>query len=284
MPRKRKNKSESRSQPQARGKNRSRLSVFFRRAGLAALAACIVAAAGLWLAGGGADKSGNWLQNRLYSASAQAGFTVQDVVVAGRARTDADTLRGLIGVRRGDPILAFRPDEARETLKRVSWIKDAEVERRLPHTIYIRLTERRPLAVWQNKHKLRLIDADGVTLGDDLNKGGAGLLLVVGDDAPQNAAALIGLLDAEPALRARVDAASRVGGRRWDLRLKNGISVRLPEKDTALALRRLAEAQLKDALLDKDIKSVDMREPDRIVVETAKGAARYTPGKGGSDI
>jgi cell division protein FtsQ len=287
MSRKRKKKPESGSKQPTRGKSRSRLTVLVRRAGLLVLLLGAAIWAAAWFAlGDGAGKSGSWAQKRIYRISAQAGFTVQDIVVIGRNRTDLEVLRSLIGIERGDPILSFRPNEAREELKRISWIKDAEVERRLPHTIYIRLTERKPLAVWQNKQKLRLIDAEGVTLGDDLKKGGNGnLLLVVGDDAPKNAAELIGVIDAEPSIRARIDAATRVGARRWDLRLKNGVTVRLPENDAALALRRLAAAQQKDGILDKEIVAIDMRGKDRIVVETKKGVSTsYDPAKGGSNI
>ncbi len=44
-----------------------------------------------------------------------------------------------------------------------------------------------------------------------------------------------------PALRDQVRAAVLVGERRWNLRLKNGIDVRLPETDVAAALDRLVE-------------------------------------------
>ena len=46
------------------------------------------------------------------------------------------------------------------------------------------------------------------------------------------------MLDRYPAMRDQVRASMLVGERRWNLRLKNGIDVRLPETDVEQALER----------------------------------------------
>lgn len=82
------------------------------------------------------------------------------------------------------------------------------------------------------------------------------------------------LLDAEPDVAKRVEAASWIGDRRWDLKLSNGTVIKLPETDPALAVSRLAKAQKDDRLLDKRLKSIDIRNPDRIMVRTLPGAVQ----------
>jgi cell division protein FtsQ len=57
------------------------------------------------------------------------------------------------------------------------------------------------------------------------------------------------------------------------LYLKNGVSVKLPEDDLGQAVRRLANAQGEAGLMDRKIQSIDLRDPLRIVVQTAPGAA-----------
>lgn len=246
---------------------------FARRSGAwaAALGAAAWVCAWLW-AGGGFTRGADWSRQAFYALTAAAGFTVGDVLVEGRENTDPDVLRALLGVEKGDPIFTFRPAEAKEMAERLPWVKEARVERRLPATIYIRLAERRPMALWQNRKKLRLIDREGVTLADGGLEKFAGLPIVVGEDAPARAAALFDLLAAEPAVGDRVEAAARVGGRRWDLTLENGTVVRLPENDEGLALRRLAAAQEEGGILDRNLKAVDLREPDRIILRPASGA------------
>ena len=213
-------------------------------------------------------------QTRLQQFAAVQGFAVQSILVEGRENTDPDVLRALVNIERGDSIFAFDPMEVKELIERISWVREAHVERRLPDTVYIGLVERKPLALWQNKGKIRLIDVDGVTLADSKLEKFAGLVILVGEDAPKHAPELLRLLHVEPVLKDRVEAATWVGERRWDLKTKNGISVKMPEGDLGLALHRLAKAQEEDGLLDKDIESVDLREPDRITIRTRPGAVK----------
>jgi cell division protein FtsQ len=213
-------------------------------------------------------------QQKIYKISAAHGFAIRNVLVQGRVNSDTDVLRGLINVTPGDPILAFDPNSARESLERISWVKTARVERRLPDTVFIRLTERKPLALWQNQGKLRLIDEDGVTLTDAGLQKFSSLPLVVGEGAPAHASEFLRLLAADQALAAKVEAATWVGGRRWDMTLKGGITVQLPPVDAGVALRRLTTAQAEEALLDKDITVIDLREPDRMTVRTRPGAVK----------
>jgi cell division protein FtsQ len=95
------------------------------------------------------------------------------------------------------------------------------------------------------------------------------LPLVVGADAASRAGELLQLLAKEPALAAHVTAAVRVGGRRWNLRLDNAIEVLLPADDPAAAWAELARLERSDAILRRDIETIDMRLPDRLVLRVA---------------
>ena len=224
----------------------------------------------LWMSGTVTRTMDN-AEQAFQSSAAEAGYAVQNVLVEGRVNADPDVLLGLINVRRGDPIMAFDPVQVKNQLERVSWVESAHVERRLPDTIYVRLNERVPLALWQHQGKVRLVDGKGAVLAETNLAKFRDLPLIVGEDAPFHAAPLIGLLGGEPTIRDQVEAITWVGERRWDLKMKNGVVVRLPEGDVALALSRLAKADAEDGLLKKDITIVDLRESNRITVRTAPG-------------
>ncbi len=129
----------------------------------------------------------------------------------------------------GDPILGFSVSGARDRIESLSWVEHVAVERRLPGTIFVDLVERRPFGHLAKSGEFLLIDRDGqVVTNEDVAAFGA-LPLVVGASAPAHAADLLDLLEATPDIRDRVAAAVRVGERRWNLQLKNGITVMLPE-------------------------------------------------------
>lgn len=195
---------------------------------------------------------------------------VTQVVIEGRTLTPEPLLRAALGVAPGDMLLGFSLDAARARVEALTWVQHATVERRLPGTVIVHLTERLPFAVWQNAGKFVLIDRAGqVVSNQDPVKDAAAyavLPLVVGAGAPENAAALLDLLAAQPGLKSRVVAAVRVGERRWNLKLNNGADVLLPEGQEAVAMAKLMELHGTQALLDRPLQTLDLRLPDRLVV------------------
>ncbi|HTZ37561.1 MAG TPA: cell division protein FtsQ/DivIB [Stellaceae bacterium] len=211
--------------------------------------------------------SGRELAAALLDLTGKCGLVVDDIEVDGRTTTDVATILAALDAQAGTPILGVDPARAREQLERLPWVSSAAIERRLPGTIYVHLVERRPLAVWQHDGKQELIDRSGTVIPvTDLSRFSK-LPTVVGDDqARRGAAQLLDLLANEPDLAARVSAAVFVGDRRWNVRVDNRIDVLLPEDDMAGAWARLAQLERTNRLLQRDVETVDLRLPDRLVM------------------
>jgi cell division protein FtsQ len=206
------------------------------------------------------------LRERVGNATAFAGLRVHNVIIEGRANTPEPLLRAALGVNRGDPMLGFSLEAARQRIETLSWVEHATVERRLPDTIVVNIQERRPFAIWQHDDKFALIDRNGQVVADQNVENFRDLPLVVGAGAPASAARLIDALTARPELQRHVIAAVRVGERRWNLRLANGADVMLPEGHEVAALDRLMQLQQDHDLLDRPLVAIDMRLPDRLVL------------------
>jgi cell division protein FtsQ len=203
------------------------------------------------------------------SASAALGLVVGNVEVEGRTTTSAATILSALGARRGTPILAVDPDRARQRLERLPWVSSATIERRLPATLFVRLVERRPLAVWQHDGQQQLIDDRGEVIPVKGLSAFVRLPTVVGADAARHAAELLAMLAQQPVLAARVTAAVRVDNRRWDVRIDHRIDVLLPEKNPAAAWTKLAELERTTQLLQRDVEAVDLRLSDRLVLRVS---------------
>jgi cell division protein FtsQ len=246
----------------------------FRKFGIIAAVAGIVLGGGVygWKHGSFA-KAGAWAHNEILSSTLSAGFKVNEVIVTGRVHIGRDDILKHLAVHQGAPIFGVSVDNAQKSLADISWVKDVRVTRRLPDKIIIDITERAPAALWQYQKKVSVIDVEGRTLTNDDVDAFQGLPLVVGEDAPLHTAELLTLLKAEPSVANEIASAVRVGGRRWDLRLKNGLSVKLPEHDTELALSRLAKEEEERHLFGKLITSIDLRIPDEMVIEPVNGGS-----------
>jgi cell division protein FtsQ len=212
----------------------------------------------------------------LLQTTAALGLRVADIRVEGRATTDRDTILEALNARPGTPLLAVDPARAKQQLESLPWVRSAVIERRFPDTIYVRLVEREPMALWQHHGKLNLIDRSGAVIPVTRLDRFAKLPLVVGEDAPAHANELLTMLAREPDLAAHVTAAIRVGGRRWNLRLDNAIDVLLPADDPAAAWAGLAGLQRNSAILQRDVQAIDMRLPDRLVVRVAPEPSKDT--------
>jgi cell division protein FtsQ len=195
-----------------------------------------------------------------------AGLEVQEVILEGRQNTPRELVRAAIGVARGDPMLAFSPADARARLESIAWVAGAHVERRLPGTILVRLTEREPFAIWQHQGRFAVVDRAGRVVTTETLDAFGPLPIVVGAGAERHGAALYDLLVAHRAILERTQALVRIGERRWNLRLHGGTDVLLPEGHEAPALNRLSELHARHALLDRPLVAIDMRLPDRLVL------------------
>jgi cell division protein FtsQ len=213
----------------------------------------------------------------MVEATGLLGLTVSDVTVEGRETTDGETILAALAARPGTPILAVSPKRAKQQLESLPWVRTAVIERRLPGTLYVRLVERKPLALWQHGGKIALIDRVGAVIPVDRLDRFAKLPMVVGEGAASHAAELLDMLANEPDLAARVTAAIRVGDRRWNLRIDNAIDVLLPADEPARAWAQLARLDRSSALLQRDVQTIDIRLPDRVVLRVSPETPKETP-------
>ncbi|TAL01720.1 MAG: FtsQ-type POTRA domain-containing protein [Rhodospirillaceae bacterium] len=218
--------------------------------------------------------------------TAMAGLRLETLTVEGRDRTTPDDLLAALDVARGSPILTIDLTEARTAIETLPWVKAARVERQLPDTVHVVIQERQPFALWQQGGRYTLVDQDGTAIVA-VPSADPSLRVIVGPDAPANAAALFADIDKVPELGSRVRAAVRVGARRWNVyfdSFENGIAVRLPEDDVPGAWARLASLEHDYKILERDLEFIDLRLPDRLIVRIRKTSAEEPQKQAGKTI
>lgn len=164
-------------------------------------------------------------------------------------------------------------NDLRERLERVPMIKSASVRKLYPNELVITLTEREPHAIWQRDGELFVIAADGTVIDLMQDERFVHLPFVVGEQANTRSKEYLELLEAAGPLKNRIRAGTLVAGRRWTLKMDNGMDVRLPELGAADALARLAKLEREQKILEKDVLAIDLRMPDRVVVRLTEEAA-----------
>lgn len=196
---------------------------------------------------------------------------IKKITITGANLTDRATIMAQLNTDIGRNLFGFSVEKARLKLDKLPFIEHSTVERRLPDTIIITISERVPVAIWQTHNHFVLINQEGKPVSEQkfttadteiFRK----LPLVVGDGANEHASALIDPLKHYPEIKTRTLALIRIGNRRWNMMMRNGTIILLPENAEEPALQRLNTYQKNFHLLERPLAAIDMRLPDRMVI------------------
>jgi len=206
------------------------------------------------------------------STTARLGFAVDEVRVTGNQETSEIDILDRLQLDGWTSLVGFDADAARTRIADLPWVSMAAVRKVYPDVIEVRIEERRPFALWQHGRELTIVEESGAVIAPFRGGRHSILPLVIGLGAPEHAASFVAMVKSHPELAARVKGYIRVAERRWDIRLENGVTVRLPAADEAKALDDLIAMDEVSGLLSRDISAVDMRISDRLVVQLTPDA------------
>jgi cell division protein FtsQ len=246
-----------------------------RRAGTAATVLLLLGSAGFGVVKGGhlAEFTAG-LSDARNALANSAGFRITTVAINGRRQLSQDEVLGIGGVNGRSSLLFLDAAVVRDKLKANPWISEATVLKLYPGQLRIDIVERSAFALWQRDGRLSVIADDGAVLEPYVSRRFLSLPLVVGKGAETRARDFLALLARYPRVNSVTKAAVFVGERRWNLRLKDGLDIRLPENEVGNALATLSTLDKEDRLFSRDIVAVDMRLPDRLTVQLSEDAAK----------
>ena len=245
------------------------------RVGVIATVLLLLGSAGFGIVKGGhLEEFTTALSDSRNAIANSAGFRITTVGINGRKQLSQDEILAIGGVNGRSSLLFLDAAAVRDKLKANPWISDATVLKFYPGQLRIDIVERTAFALWQQDGRLSVIADDGAVLEPYVSRRFLTLPLVVGKGAETRARDFLALLARYPQVNSVTKAAIFVGERRWNLRLKDGLDVRLPENEVGNALASLSKLDKDDRLFSRDIIAVDMRLPDRLTVQLSDDAAK----------
>jgi cell division protein FtsQ len=213
-----------------------------------------------------ASHAGDWLARSV-------GLGVAVVTVSGTTHMSESRILGIAGIDASRSLPFFDVADAKARLEADPLVKQASVRKLYPNQVVIEIVERTPYAVWQKDGDVSAIAADGAPIDEVTDSRYADLPFVVGEGANGRVREYVGLLEAMGELRPRVEAGVLVGQRRWNLRLKSGADIKLPEDNPQAAVAELLTLQRQSRILEKDALALDFRVPGRVFARLTDDAA-----------
>ncbi|MEL6436786.1 MAG: cell division protein FtsQ/DivIB [Pseudomonadota bacterium] len=217
---------------------------------------------------------GGQLQRTADQVAAAAGFGISEIEISGNTHTRPGDIYRAIGLADTHSLIGVDIASARAAVNKLPWVESAQLRKAYPDTLSIDLVERDPFALWQMGDSIAVVERDGTVIGGfAADPRIAALPLLVGVGAAEHADDFLRTLSAYPWISGQAQAYIRVGDRRWDLRLRNGLTVKLPENGIEAAIDRLQALDASEGVLARDLASIDLRLPDRTVFALTDNAA-----------
>lgn len=214
------------------------------------------------------------LMTELYQTTADRGWGIDDITIEGRNKTSKEDILHVMNLNRGDNILEVDLKALGEKIKTLPWVKEVSISRNyFPNVLHIGITEKSVKSIWQYKNEFYPIDEDGKIIETEYVPQ-KGLLLIVGEGAPENINALSEILKSDNELFLRVKAANFISKRRWDLifdDVEKGITVKLPQEDVKEAWEKLVKLNKTKGILKRKLTFIDLRLKNKVIVKIGEG-------------
>jgi cell division protein FtsQ len=241
-------------------------------------AICLIAAAFLAaLFVGGYVGRGIGRVNTTFAALVDdAGFGISEVHLAGNRRVPPESILAALGFEPGQSIFKADIHAARARLEKLDWVASADVKRRYPDDISVRIVEKLPFALWQSPAGLFVVERNGNVITAKAGEEFRRLPLLVGDGG-SNAADIVDAVAQHRVLAARVKAYQRVSQRRWNVILDDGVLVKLPENGWQTQLDALDHLIVDKGILERDVSEIDLRSPTQYFFVLRSGEKKSEP-------
>lgn len=234
--------------------------------GLMMVTALIVAAAA-WM-GGSLSKVEIRFANAVDGVARTVGLSVDSVSVVGVEGELADTVRLAAMVEPGENMFRADPHLIKRRVEATKRVVNVSVYRLWPDQIQIYAYPAEPVALWSNGKSWIVVDSLGREMTGLPAERYASLPKLNGEGGAKAAPSLTRALAKAPALSSRLQLATRINDRRWNLVLDNGAVVRLPvDSKIDNSLQRLTALHTAERLLDQSVISIDMRVADRVFIK-----------------
>ncbi|MBT4922258.1 MAG: FtsQ-type POTRA domain-containing protein [Rickettsiales bacterium] len=203
----------------------------------------------------------------------ESGFVASDIVINDLDYVDKAEIVLLIrNITFSTNILFLNLRDIEKQILNFAWVKDVSIKSNLSNGLGIEIIEHQPKAFYQTKSAFNIVDSEVMVIltVNDIGRFSSILPQLVGEGALINAKDIITLLMLSPDFYNKIQIIERVGKRRWDLTLHDGIVVKLPEHNVKENWEYFLNFEQEFNIINSEIKSIDLRTKDRLFIEFSK--------------
>ena len=194
------------------------------------------------------------------------GFIIKNIEILGDKHLDKNDIIKIISTYKNINIFNVNINNIYREIKNNTWIKKASIEIIYPNTIKILLTEKKPIAIWQNRYGNSLITKSGDLISEkNLEKFKSYLPIIIGQNAHKNVHSILNILSSNQDFVKNIWSLTFVNERRWDVHFNQGLTIRLPSENVKKAWEKVVYLNQKFNLLSLGLTEIDLRNTNQIL-------------------
>lgn len=161
-----------------------------------------------------------------------------EIKITGNARTEREQIASIAReyLLQEDISNQLLINSLKEKIEKLPWVDEVVITVTLEGSLYINVKEHQPFAIWEDDKGKYIVSKTGKLISfypdDDFND----LIILTGFGAYKNVKSLFNILAIDPVISQNVYSATWIGNRRWDIRFKNGLLVKLPSNNSDITM------------------------------------------------
>ncbi len=194
------------------------------------------------------------------------GFIIKNIEILGLDYLDKDHITKVIDTHKNINIFNVNIKNIYKEIMNNTWIKKASIKIIYPNTIKILLTEKKPIAIWQNRYGNNLITETGnVIFEKNLEEFKSYLPIIIGQNAHKNVHSILNILSSNKDFVRNIWSLTFVNERRWNLHFNQGLTIKLPSKNVRNAWEKVVHLDQKFNILSLGLTELDLRNSSQIL-------------------
>ena len=204
--------------------------------------------------------------NFLNIALINNGFKIKNIEISGLNHLDKNDIIKIVNAYNDINIFNVNVDDIYKKIKNNTWIKKASIEIIYPNTIKILLTEKKPVAIWQNRYGNTLITKSGdVIFEKNLEEFKNYLPIVVGENVHKEVQSILDIFSKNKDFVTNIWSLTFVNQRRWDVHFNQGLTIKLPSKNLEKAWEKVLYLDKEFKILNLGLTELDLRNSNQIL-------------------
>ena len=213
------------------------------------------------------NKFSNLSSDLIQEYSNKYKYNLNKIEVVGITSLNKDEILIFFTKFKNKSIFLVPVKEISNKIKKNKWIQEVNIRNDYKNTLTVNIKEETPIGIYENNNQ-KILFSNNLAILEILGKNHnyKNLISFYGENSIINSKYLISKIDQD--IKKMIQSAIFIENRRWNIRLKNKITLKLPEKnlEEAIANYKKIYSNLSNKDL-KDIEIIDLRIPNQAIIK-----------------